>query len=178
MNLAGHLKRSAALGLGISVALTLALSTWLFRSEENASRVQLRQRVAVMHANALALSVAGVGGEGLDKRVKDLQRIDPRIQSVIVVSGMRLVASTRPEDAAPRQLKREEKALFDLANVVRSARETNRAEDISRVKVVQIEEKQPGHITVTVPYLSGGDFAGILQMRFISDAEILRAVPD
>jgi len=168
MNIAVHLKRSAVLGLGISVLLTLGLSTWMFRAEESDLRLQHRQRLAVMHANALALSVASTNVEETGRRVSDIQKLDPRIESVIIVGGMRLVASTRAEDAAPRQLKREEKALFDLSDQIRTARETNRGEDVVRKKTIQIEEKTPGRIVVTVPYLSDGQFAGILQMRFSS----------
>ncbi len=178
MDLARHLKRSAVLGLGISVALTLVLCTWLFRSEESALRVQLRQRMAIMHANSLAAAVADTSAEEMGKRVRDIQKLDARIESIVVVSGMRLAASTRAEDAAPRQLRREEKALFDLSNALRAAGETNRSEGVLRVKTIQIEEKRAGHIVVTVPWFSGGEFGGILQMNFISDAENLHSAPD
>lgn len=179
MNLAEHLKRSAVTGLGVSILLTLALSTWMFRAEESDLRLQHRQRLAVMHANALALAVAATNVEDTGKRVRDIQRLDPRIESVIVVGGMQLVASTNPEDAAPRQLKREEKPLFDLSDLIRTARETNRGEEVVRKKTIQIEEKTIGHIVVTVPYLSDGQFAGILQMRFnTAGAEIFSPEPD
>jgi arabinogalactan oligomer / maltooligosaccharide transport system permease protein len=184
MNFAEHLKRSAVLGLAISILITLALSTWMFRAEESDLRLQHRQRLAVMHANALALAVANTNVEETGKRVSDIQKLDPRIESVIIVGGMQLVASTRTEDAAPRQLGREEKALFDLSDQIRTARETNRGEDVVRKKTVQIEEKTIGHIVVTVPYLSDGQFAGILQMKFnttgpdVSGADIFSPAPD
>ncbi len=44
MNIAEHLKRSAILGLGISMLLALVLSTWVFRAEESDLRLQQRQR--------------------------------------------------------------------------------------------------------------------------------------
>jgi len=166
MNFAEHLKRSAVLGLGISIMITLVLGTWVFRGEENDLRMQHRQRLAVMHANGLALAVANTSVEETGKRVSDIQKLDPRIESAIIVGGMQLVASTRPEDAAPRQLRREEKPLFDLSNEIRTARETNRGEEVVRKKTIKIEEKTLGHIVVTVPYLSDGQFAGILQMKF------------
>ncbi|MFZ5524304.1 MAG: carbohydrate ABC transporter permease [Pseudomonadota bacterium] len=179
MNLAEHLKRSAALGLGISMLITLALGTWMFRAEESDLRLQHRQRLAVMHANALALAVANTSVEETGKRVSDIQKLDPRIESVIIVGGMQLVASTRTEDAAPRQLKREEKALFDLSNLIRTARETNQGEDVVRKKTIQIEEKTTGHIVVTVPYLSDGQFAGILQMKFdTTGPDVFNPAPD
>ena len=179
MNLAEHLKRSAVLGMAISMLITLALSTWMFRAEESDLRLQHRQRLAIMHANALALSVANTNVEETGKRVSDIQKLDSRIESVIIVGGMQLVASTIPEDAAPRQLKREEKALFDLSNLIRTAGETNRGEDVVRKKTIQIEEKTIGHIVVTVPYLSDGQFAGILQMKFnTTGPDVFNPAPD
>lgn len=166
MNFAEHLKRSAVLGLGISILITLALSTWMFRAEENDLRLQQRQRLAVMHANSIAYAVANSNAKETNRRVREIQKLDPRIESVIIVGGMQLVASTRAEDEAPRQLKRDEKALFDLSNQIRTAGETNRGEDVVRKKTIQIEERTIGHIVVTVPYLSDGQFSGILQMKF------------
>jgi len=179
MNIAEHLKRSAVLGLGISILLVLALSTWMFRAEESDLRVQHRQRLAVMHANALALAVASTNVEETGRRVRDIQKLDPQIESAIIVGDMQLLASTRAEDAAPRQLRREEKALFDQSNLIRTARETNRSEDIVRNKTIQLEEKTVGHILITIPYLSDGQFAGILQMRFnTAVAEAFDPAPD
>lgn len=179
MNFAEHLKRSAALGLGISILLVLVLSTWMIRAEESELRVQHRQRLAVMHANALALAVASTDAEETGRRVGEMQKLNPRIESIIIVGGMQLVASTRAGDATPRQLRREEKVLFDLSNVIRTAQETNRSEDVVRMKTIQIEEKTIGQIEVTVPYQSDGQFAGILQMKFNTAAEeIFRPVPD
>ena len=166
MNFVQHLKRSAVLGLGISMLVTLVLGTWMFSAEESNFRLQQRQRLAVLHANSLALSVANTSVAETGKRVSDIQKLDPRIESAIIVGGMQLVASTRAEDAAPRQLRREEKPLFDLSNEIRTAGETNRGEEVVRNKTVKIEEKTLGHIVVTVPYLSDGQFAGILQMKF------------
>ena len=170
MNLSEHLKRSAIWGLGTSMLIVLVLSTWMFRAEENDLRLQQRQRLVVMHANALALAVANTDIEETGRRIRDIRNLDPQIESIIIVGGMQLVASTRLEDAAPRQLKREEKALFDLSNLIRTARETNRGEEVVRKKTIQIEEKGLGHFVVTVPYLSNGEFAGILQMKFNSAA--------
>lgn len=166
MNLAEHLKRSAILGLGISMLLALVLSTWVFRAEEGDLRLQQRQRMAVLQANALVLAVANTDAETTRNRVQQMQQLNPQLESVIIVAGTQMLASTRAEDAAPRALRREEKPLYDLANLIRTARETNRGEDVVRKKTIQIDEKPAGHLVVTVPYLSGGEFAGILQMKF------------
>lgn len=179
MKFSEHLKRSAVLGLGTGILLVLVLSTLMFRAEESDLRLQQKQRLAVMHANALALAVANTDVEETGRRVREIQKQNPLIESVIIVGGMQLVASSRPEDAAPRQLRREEKALFDLSNLIRTAQETNLGEAVVRKKTVQLEEKTAGQIAVTVPYMSKGEFAGILQMKFnAAAADIFRPVPD
>jgi len=168
MTITEHLKRSALPGMGVAMLLALVLGSWLFSSEEADLRLQQRQRLAVLQANALVLAVADADAAGTRKRVSEMQKLDPRIESVIVVAGTQLLASTRPGDEAPRQLKRDEKPLYDLSNLIRTARETNRGEEVVRKKTIQIDEMPKGRLVVTLPYLSGGEFAGILQMQFDS----------
>lgn len=179
MNFAKHLKQSAAVGLGVSTIITLIFSTMLFHAEESDLHLQQRQRLAIMQANALALAVDKTNPEETGKRVNEIQKLNPQIESVIIVGDMQMIASTHAEDAAPRQLKREEKALFDLSNLIRTARETNSGEDVVRKKTIQVDEKKTGHIVVTVPYLTNSEFAGILQMQFNASAfDTLNDRPD
>ena len=166
MSYIGRLKLSAVAGLGVSVLISLVLSASLFHAEEENLGMQHRQRMALMHASGMALTVADIGDDAAAKRIAEISRLDTRIESAMLVGGMQLVASTRPEDEAPRKLRREEKPLFDLSNQLRAARETNRGEEVVRKKTLQIEEKLPGHFVATVPWLKQGEFAGILQMRF------------
>lgn len=170
MTFSAHLKQSALWGLGISLLVTLVLSLWVFRAQEKDLQMQQRQRLVIMQANAVTLSIADSNPEDTRKRVIDIQRSNPLIHSVIIVEGSQLLASTRLEDAAPRQLRREEKALFDLSNQIRTARETNRGEGVVRNKTIQIDDKTNGHQLVTMPYLSGGEFAGIVQVELSVDA--------
>jgi arabinogalactan oligomer/maltooligosaccharide transport system permease protein len=166
MRIVQHLRKSTLTGLGVSALLVLAFSSWMFRAEESNLHFLHSQRLAVMHANGMALAVARTSAEETSSRLRDMQRRDPRIESAIIVGGMQLIASTRTEDGAPRQLKRGEKPLFDLANLIRSARETNSGEDVVRKKTVQVDGGKTGHLVVTVPYISDGQFAGILQIKF------------
>ncbi|MBK6743698.1 MAG: sugar ABC transporter permease [Hydrogenophilales bacterium] len=78
---------------------------------------------------------------------------------------MELLGSTKPEDAAPRRLGREEKPIFDLANLLRAARETNIGEGVVRKKLVNFDGSVKGAYVVTVPYLANNEFAGVLQVR-------------
>ena len=103
MNFAKHLKQSAVVGLGVSILITLILSTMLFRAEESDLHLQQRQRLAIMQANALALAVANTNPEETGTHVNEIRKLNPHIESVIIVGGMQMIASTHAEDAAPRQ---------------------------------------------------------------------------
>jgi arabinogalactan oligomer/maltooligosaccharide transport system permease protein len=166
MNIRARLKQSSVLGLVLALALVLGLSTLIFRGEQSDQRLQHRQRLAVLQANALAAAVADLRAEEVQARVLAIKASTPELESVLIVGGMQLLASTKNDDQAPRQLKREEKSLFDLSNLIRTARETNASEGIVRKKIVQFEERTPGHMTVTLPYLDHDKFAGILQIQF------------
>jgi arabinogalactan oligomer/maltooligosaccharide transport system permease protein len=159
------LDRRALWGLGVALAVVLALTGWLYGSVSSDLSDQQRQREAVLVANAMSASLAGAGEEVAAERVKRWKAALPRLDSVLVVAGRQLVASTRPEDEAPRSLKREEKPLFDLATALRSAGETNVGEGAVRKKTVQIDDKGDGVVTVSVPYVVDGKFEGIVQLR-------------
>ncbi len=159
------LSSSNALGLGMAVAITLALGAWLFADAERAQQAQLERRLALVEANALAGALAGAPAEQAGRLLNIWQQRSPNNMSAIVVGGMELLGSTRPEDAAPRSLERKEKPLFDLANLIRSARETNLGEGVVRKKLAHFDAAVTDAYVVTVPYLSQGEFSGILQIR-------------
>ncbi|MDD2700830.1 MAG: hypothetical protein PHH36_06270, partial [Sideroxydans sp.] len=139
MNLPRFLQRSVIVGMGIAMLLALLLSSWLFRAEENDIVQQQHQRMAVLQANAMLAAVADTDAAATRERIDAMQRRDPRIESVIIIAGVQMLASTRPQDAAPRALRRDEKALYDLSNLLRTARETNRGEEVVRKKTIQID---------------------------------------
>lgn len=153
-------------GLGIGVLISVLLGAWLFHTEDDSLRMQHRQRIVLMHGNGLALAIANTSEQEAASRIARISSLDPRIESAILVGGMQMLASTRPEDQAPRRLRPEEKPLFDLSNRLRAARETNFSEQVVRKQTIQVDEKPAGHFTVTVPWLRDGQFAGIVQMKF------------
>jgi arabinogalactan oligomer/maltooligosaccharide transport system permease protein len=159
------LDRRALWGLGVALAFVLALTGWLYGNVSGDLSDQQRQREAVLVANAMGASLAGAGEDVAGERIKRWKAALPRLDSALVIAGRQLVASTRPEDAAPRSLKREEKPLFDLATALRSAGETNVGEGAVRKKTVQIDDKGDGVVTVSVPYVVDGKFEGIVQLR-------------
>ena len=165
MNLLAMLKRSAFWSLGVSAAVVLALSAALHNSVGGDLAAEQKQREVVLITNAIAASLAGAGEADIPARVQRWKAELPNLESVLVTSGRQLLASTRTEDAAPRPLQREEKPLFDLATLLRSAAETNVGEGAVRKKTIQIDDKGTGTVTVSVPYLVDGKFEGIVQAR-------------
>jgi len=170
------LASSSALGMGVAVAVTLALSAWLFEGAERDQQTQYERRLAQVEVNALAGALATASPESIAGLLKTWQARNPAHESAVLVGGMELLGSTKPEDAAPRQLSREEKSLFDLANLLRAARETNISEGVVRKKLVNFDDSAKGAYVVTVPYLANNEFAGVLQVR-IRQGESQKAAP-
>ena len=165
MSTLSYFKRTAFWGLGVSVAVALALSGWLHGSVSEDLGAEQKQREAVLITNAISASLAGASEQDLPARVKRWKTELPNVESALVVAGRQLLASTKTEDEAPRSLKREEKTLFDLATQLRSAGETNVSEGIVRKKTVQIDNAGAGTVSVSVPYSVDGKFEGIVQAR-------------
>ncbi len=169
MSTFSYFTRTAFWGLGVSVAVALALSGWLHGSVSQDLSAEQKQREAVLISNAISASLAGASEQDLPARVKRWKAELPNVESAKVVAGRQLLASTQADDEAPRSLKREEKALFDLATQLRSAGETNVSEGIVRKKTVQIDNagalEGTGSVIVSVPYVVDGKFEGIVQAR-------------
>lgn len=165
MTLLGWLRQSALAGLGAAVALVLALTAALEGSVSDDLVAQQRQREAVLLTQAIAASLAGADAAAARERLRRWQGGSPAVASVRVVVGRELLASTVADDAAPRALRREEKPLFDLATLLRSAAETNRSEGAVRKKTLQIDEPRGAAPVVTVPLGVDGRFEGIVQAR-------------
>lgn len=159
------LKQTSLVGLGVAVAVALALSGLLFASVSGDLAAEQKQREAVLIGNAISASLSGASEQELPARLARWKSDLPNVESALVVGGRQMLASTRTEDKAPRSLQREEKPLFDLATQLRSAGETNVGEGAVRKKTIQIDDKGSGTVTVSVPYLVDGKFEGIVQAR-------------
>jgi arabinogalactan oligomer / maltooligosaccharide transport system permease protein len=161
----GWLGRSAAVGLGAAMVVVLALTGWLFGGVSGDLATQQKQREAVLLANAVAASLAGTTeATEVAQRVARWSAEHAGIQSVRVIVGRELLASTVAADEAPRNLQRDEKPLFDLANELRAAVETNASEGVVRRKTVQVERPADGRITVSVPHVVDGAVEGMVQL--------------
>jgi arabinogalactan oligomer/maltooligosaccharide transport system permease protein len=170
----GFLSRTAATGLGAAVAVVVALTSWLHAGVTRDLAGQQSEREAVLLTTAMAGSLADVGEEGdrpvVASRLGVWTEASGRIVSARVVSGRELVASTQAADQAPRPLQREEKPLFDLANELRAAGETNTAEGGVRKRTLHTDDHRDGTRTVSVPWVVDGAVQGMVQATVRSAA--------
>jgi len=133
-------RRRFLVGFAAALVLGAALSQWvLTRASERESEFRAT-RIAVVGASALAevAGRAGGVGDGLRRAVAEFARDNTEVSSarIVILDGISLEASTAPADrgekAAPRRLTREEKPLYDQAQGLRAAVETNRQEGTAR----------------------------------------------
>jgi len=157
------IKRSASLGLGVALAFVLAASAWLHGGVGGDLAAEQRQREAILLANAMVASLAGADAPAAARRLQRWKSEHAALESARLVVGRELVASTLADDAAPRGLQREEKPLFDLANELRAAGETNVGEGAVRKKTIRVDGGRSGPVTVSVPYRVDGKVEGMLQ---------------
>jgi arabinogalactan oligomer/maltooligosaccharide transport system permease protein len=157
------IKRSASLGLGAALAFVLAASGWLHGGVSGDLASEERQREAILLANAISASLGGADAATAARHLQRWQGEHAVLESARLVVGRELVASTRDKDGAPRALQREEKPLFDLANELRAAGETNVGEGAVRKKTVRVDGGRSGPVTVSVPYRVEGKVEGMLQ---------------
>lgn len=168
MSTAPNTRQRALIGLVTSLAAVLLLSMWLVAGGHGDVAREQRQREAILVANAIATSVATAGEEDIATRLKAWKTGNLSIESIRVVAGRQLLASTRADDQAPRSLQREERAIFDLANALRAAAETNKTEGVVRKKTLQVDDKGGPALTVTVPFEPKGQFEGVVQLHYLS----------
>ena len=150
--------------MGVAAALVLVLGGWLQSAADADIAAHDREREALLLANAVSASLAGVPEDGVNQRLQAWREGSLAIESLQLVAGRQLLGSTRAEDEAPRSLKLAEKPLFDLIAALRAAAETNASEGVTRKKTIQLEDKG-GVVTVGVPYRVKGKIEGIVQAR-------------
>jgi arabinogalactan oligomer/maltooligosaccharide transport system permease protein len=137
------------------------------REERAAEREQRRAGVTLL---SLADLVQRAGGSGDAVRAVLAKWPLPQGSAarVIAFSGIRLEASTFPEDtgdkAAPRRLSREEKPLYDRGQRLRAAVETNREEGGARKPEVEAEPLPAGGRLLFAPVEVDGAVVGSVEL--------------
>lgn len=174
----GSPRRRIAAGLLIAALVGVLLAWWASASVRAGVAAEIRERVALVEANALVdlVTAARAAEAPLDPLVDRFAAAHPEIGAARVVdaAGRRLEASTVAADAAesapPRRLQREEKPWFDTAERLRAAVETNRAEGRSREDEIEIERRGRGAadgavLALAVPLEESGEVYGAVLME-------------
>lgn len=109
-------------------------------------------------------------GSKIRRAVASFARSHPEAGPIRVVlfEGIRLEASTAPEDqgdnAAPRRLAREEKPLYDLGQSLRAAASGNREGGAQRPEI-SLERRPDGVLALSAPLERNGEIVGMVQME-------------
>lgn len=164
----------ALAGLVLGLGLGLVLAHGLLSRSLAAESLEREQRQLGVSLLALADLVqrAGGSGEGVRAAVASWQATLPAGSKLRVVYRTSLEASTFPEDvgerAAPRRLFRgqpvDEKPLYDKAQELRAAVETNREEGGARKAEVDIQPQEDGSLLLAAPVEVEGQVAGMVEL--------------
>nr|WP_216671837.1 sugar ABC transporter permease [Corallococcus exiguus] len=132
-------------GLALALGVSLFLAHGLLARANQERAAEREQRTATVSLLGLTDLVqrAGGTGDGVKAVVTGWPGVPGSSVRVIAFSGIKLEASTFPDDtgdkAAPRRLSREEKPLYDRGQRLRAAVETNREEGSARKAEVESE---------------------------------------
>jgi arabinogalactan oligomer/maltooligosaccharide transport system permease protein len=159
------------------VALGAALGAWLAhgfvgdaRARIAADREARRATVALQAAGAL-VARTDADGDAVRRALDAWQKGSPDVAQVRLARGMQLEASTAPGDSgervAPRRLAREEKPLYDRAQRIATAIQTNREEQAGRKDEIEVAPLPGRRLSVAGP--SGGESsaAGVLEIETV-----------
>jgi arabinogalactan oligomer/maltooligosaccharide transport system permease protein len=178
-----HARRFAA-GLAVAAVVVGALGAWILSSGRTHEANLRAERTAIVPLRAVVQAVerAGADGEAARAAVAAFQdAAKDRILSVRVIEGRELVASTAAadsgENAAPRSLAKEEKPLFDRADVLRKAVQTNVEERQAREQEISVEPLADGGRSVAAPLIRDGEVVGMVQVETKAEAPARAGFP-
>lgn len=165
-------RRHALIGLAVAGLAGVLAAWWLLGAGQRATAAFGAEREAVVSAQALAELVtrAGLQGDTVREVVARVGDADPTIRAarVVIFSGLTLEASTFAEDtgdnAAPRRLARDEKAIFDQGQRLRVAVDTNREDQASMREEIEVTPLGDRSLEVAVPLLQDGGVVGFVQV--------------
>ncbi|PTL82929.1 carbohydrate ABC transporter permease [Vitiosangium sp. GDMCC 1.1324] len=172
----GALRRVRVLvGLSLALGLSLVLAQGLLARTLASISTERADRQALVSLRALGELVQRAGGTGDPVRavVSTWKEQLPPGSAVRVsaFSGIRLEASTFPEDqgerAAPRRLSREEKPLYDRGQRLRAAVEINREESTARKLEIETEALPDGRRLLSAPVEVDGSVVGMVELATV-----------
>jgi arabinogalactan oligomer/maltooligosaccharide transport system permease protein len=132
--------------------------------EENAMRNQRTGIVTLQALTQLLEQVSSAEGD-LQKAVTIAARGEPTARDIRVVRKITLEASTLSSDQpVPRRLKRDEKPVFDQAQRLRAAVQTNREEGVSRKEEIELSQAAGGGLSLAGPLEVDQTIEGMVQL--------------
>jgi arabinogalactan oligomer/maltooligosaccharide transport system permease protein len=160
---------TAGLCLGLLVGVVLLL---LLEKEWRAGlRLMQQSRSGAVLVQSLAHTVTRAldAGSEVQPVIQAAIAGTPAIKSVRVIQGVRLEASTMPQDAgdraAPRRLSRDEKYLYDRGQRLRASVLTNQEESTARKAEIEISELPQGGLSVAAPLEKDGAVIGYVEIE-------------
>jgi arabinogalactan oligomer/maltooligosaccharide transport system permease protein len=165
-----HRRRFLA-GLVAALVVGGGTADLLTRSAEQERREELASRRAIDSLSSLTGLVTGAGGmgDGVRELLRGWQEGQPAGTEarVILLQNIRLEGSTAPSDvgerAAPRRLSRDEKPLYDQAQRLRGAAESNREGGAPKPEL-ELERLAGGGRIAAAPLRSGDEVVGAVRL--------------
>jgi arabinogalactan oligomer/maltooligosaccharide transport system permease protein len=168
MNLAGIRPGRVIAGLAFALIVAAGAGLWFQSARLNRQGGDQAERSAIVSLRALTELVERVGLEAgeLQAGVARLAAADPQIETARVIrfKGIRLMASTAPEDtgdsAAPRKMAREEKPLYDLGQALRASVDQNLQEGRAWKEEIDVQVRDDGALALAAPLEESGQVVG------------------
>ncbi len=168
-------------GAAIATVVVLGGAHQLLAGELIELTARRDQRIAVVSLSALTHLVrqasatpapegAADTGDALRAAAAEWQKQSSQVKSLRVVrfAGIALEASTAAGDvgdqAAPRRLSKDEKAIYDQGQRLRAAFETNRDEGVGRKDEIEFARRSDGTLAVAGPLSEGDAVVGVVEV--------------
>jgi arabinogalactan oligomer/maltooligosaccharide transport system permease protein len=160
-------RRRFAIGLILALIVGLSVLYTLYRGARIEIARQAAQRSGIISLLSLTelVSETGPSGDAMRTAVSAVASSDPSLKKISVIKGVSLEASTVPQDAAPRRLKRDEKPIFDLGQRLRAAVQTNREEQVARKNEIEIQEIGNGALRLAAPIEEDESVTGFVMIE-------------
>ena len=176
--------RPLIIGLALALILSVGFGLWIQSMGRSGIATMVSERSAIVSLSALTEVVEQIGldSEELQSAVASyVERHDGvTLARVIRFQGIRLMASTAPEDtgeqAAPRKMAREEKPLYDLGQTLRAAVETNIQEQRAFKNEIDLQKLPSGGMALAGPVEEDDKVVGAILIETTAPArEVARA---
>ena len=169
--------RRVAAGVAVGAAVGAVLLSVYFSAAGTRAAEGAFERQALVPLRALAAVVERAGSPAAARAaVAEGSRQERTLTALRFVSleertlEFSTVAADRAAGEPPRRLVRDEKPLFDLAQQLRTAVETNREEGAARVEEVAVTVLADRRIAASVPVERDGLVYGLLQAETVAAA--------